>query len=223
MAQCLLSSSAEELLGIFADPTNTTDSPDLGPPPVAHFDEGDPIKFDPTQELSPGEGLAESTEEAQPKLSANLETRKKRRESSHRRDVGMKNTNVDPDRYTTSTAAAMPASQPLKSGAKRKLNARDDDNQPTTVNEPREQNLHVNSEPRMSENSLTQPILSGAIKAAGQKAPENAVPSNSGKDGKEKASGVSATVTTTGRKALGPSKCCRRSHTRQILTMLQKA
>ena len=222
MAQCLLSSSAEELLGIFADPTNTTDSPDLGPPPVAHFDDGDPIKFDPTQELSPREGLAESTEEAQPKLSANLETRKKRRESSHRGDVGTKNTNVDPDRYTASTAAALPAGQPLKSGAKRKLNARDDDNQPTMVNEPREQSFQVNSEPRM-EDGLTQPIPSGAIKAAGQKAPENAVPSNSSKNGKEKPSGASATITTTARKALGPSKCCRRSHTRETLTMLQKA
>ena len=212
------------MLGIFTDPINTTDSPDLGPPPVAHFDEGDPIKFDPTQELSPGEGVADGTEEAQPKLSANLETRKKRRESSHRRDVGTKNTNVDSNRYTASTAAATTVIQPLKSGAKRKLNARDDDNQPIIVNEPRKQDCQVNSdsEPRMSENGLTQPILSGAIKAAGQKAPETAVSSNSGKDGKEKASGASATVTMTGRRALGPSKCYRRLYSREILTMLQK-
>ena len=208
---CLISSSAEDLLGIFTDPANTTDSPDLGPPPVAHFDEGDPIKFDPTQQLSPREGSTGSTEEVQPKLSANLETRKKRRESSHRLDVGVKNVSVDSNGYAASMATAMPAGQPVKSSAKRKLSVHDDDDQPTIIDEPRKQDPQLNCrgpERRTSDDVLTRPMLSGAIKEAGERAPEAAMPRNPGKDVKDKASGASAMVVATGRRALGPSKCC---------------
>ena len=217
--------SAEELLGIFADPTNTTDSPDLGPPPVAHFDEGDPIKFDPTHELSPRKVSAESTEETQPKLSANLETRKKRRESSHRRDVSMENAHVDSNQDTASLATAMPASQPLKSSAKRKINARDDKDEATIVEEPGNQNVQLNrrgSDLRVSENNITKPIPSGPIKLAEGNACEAVLSSNCGKDGKEKASGASAAVMATGRKALGPSRCCKKLQVSEILMMLQK-
>ena len=210
--QCLLSSSAEELLGIFADPANTTDSPDLGPPPVAHFDEGDPIKFDPTEKLSPHERSAASTVEAQPKLSANLETRRKRRESSHQLDVGVKSKNVDSHKYTASVASAMAASQPVKPSAKRKLNDRDDDNdQPTKVDELEKQGSQPSrrgSEVRITDNGFTKSISSETIKAAGGEALEGTMSSNSGKDGKQKVSGASGTATATGRKALGPSECC---------------
>ena len=60
LSQYLLSSSAEELLDIFADSANITDSPDHRPPPVAHFDEEDPIQFDPTPKPSSGDGPAKS-------------------------------------------------------------------------------------------------------------------------------------------------------------------
>ena len=198
------------MLGIFVDPTNTTDSPDLGPPPIAHFDEGDPIKFDATQELSPQDGLADNTEEVQPKLLANLETRKKRRESSHRKDSGIMNVNADSAKHTISAATAMPASQPLKSGAKRKLNARDEDDQPTIV-EPGEQGHQLSargSELRMSDNGFTRPPPSVVAKAIRDKASEAILSSNTSRDGKEKTSGASAMVTANGRKALGPSECC---------------
>lgn len=222
----LTSSSAEELLGITADPDNITDSPDLGPPPVAHFDEGDPIKFDPTQKLSPREDSAGITEEAQPRLSANLETRKRRRESSHRLDVGVKNVSLDSNGYAASMDTVVPAGQPLRSNAKRKLSVCDDDDQPTIVDDLRKQDSQLNcrgSERRVGDNGVSKPMLSGAIKAAGgEKAPEAGMPSNSGKDGKEKASAAPATVTATGRKALGPSKHCRQSQIGKILTMPQK-
>lgn len=210
VARCLRLFSSEELLSVFADPTNTTDSPDLGPPPVAHFEEGDPIKFDPIQEQSPREGSAESTEETQPKLSANLETRKKRRESSHRRDVDVRDASVDSTKSTASMATAMSTIQPLKSGAKRKLNVRDDTDQPATIDEPGKEDSQFNrrtSDFRINDNDVTKPIHSRSIKTAGDKAPQAAVSSIFGKDGKEKASGASATVTGIGRKALGPSKC----------------
>lgn len=204
--------SAEELLDIFADPANATDSPDIGPPPVAHFEEGDPIKFDPLQDRSSAEGSAESTMETQPKLSANLETRRKRRESSHRRDVDVKNTNVNFTKSTASIGTAMPMSQPLKSGAKRKFSIRDDDGEPAVVDESGKQDFQFNrrgSEFRINDNDNTKPIISRATKAASDKASQAPIPSITGKDCKDKASGASATVTATGRKALGPSKSCK--------------
>lgn len=227
VAQCLLSSSAEELLGMTADPANTTDSPDLGPPPVAHFDEGDPIKFDATQKLSPREGSAEITEEEQPRLSVNLETRKRRRESSHRLDMGVRNVSLDSNGYAASTATATPADQPLRSSAKRKLNVRDDDDQPVIVDDLGKQDSQLNcrgSERRVVNNGLTKSMLNETNKAAGgEKASEAGMPSTSGKDGKEKTSVAPATVTATGRKALGPSKQCRQPQIGKILTMPQKA
>ena len=212
------------MLGVFADPTKTTDSPDLGPPPVAHFEEGDPIKFDPVQEQSNRDGPAERTEETQPKFSVNLETRRKRRESSHRRDVDVKDAKVD----STNMATAMPTIQPLKSGAKRKLNFRDDDDQPAIVEEPGKQDFHFNrrsSDLRNNDKDVMKPVLSKAIKKAGDKVPQVVFPSMFGKDGKEKvsgASGVSATVAGTGRKVLGPSKCYTYSKVGEILTTMQR-
>ena len=209
------------MLGIFADPANTTDSPDLGPPPVAHFDEGDPIKFHATQRLSP-----ESTEDAQQKLSVNLETRKRRRESSHQIDVGVKNANIDSHEYTASIATAMAPSQPMKSSTKRKFNARDDDDLPTMADERGKQGSQLNrrgSELPISDNSLTNPIPSDIIKAADEKVADAAIPSKGGKDGKDSKDGKSkSTVTATGRKALGPSKWYRRSNIGEVLTAVQK-
>lgn len=190
------------------DPTNATDSPDLGPPPIAHFEEGDPIKFDPTQDESSREEPAESTGEAQPKLSVNLETRKKRRESSHRRDVDVKNAKLDSTKSTASMTTAMSTIPPLKSGAKRKLNVRDDD-QAAVVDEQGKQNFQLNprsSDLRMSDDGNTNTIPSAVIKAASDKIPQAAISSMSATNGKVKASGASASITATGRKALGLSK-----------------
>ena len=207
----LIRCSAQELLGIFADPVNTTDSPDLGPPPVAHFEEGDPIKFDTTQEQPPVK-TSESADETQLKLSANLETRKKRRESSHRRDVDFGNANVGATMSTSYVDMAIPTSQPLKSGAKRKLNVHDDDDPPAKVKEPEKRDISLdgrNSDLRMSDNGITTLLPGAAVKAVGERSSEAALRGNPGKDSKGKASVASATVTANSRKALGPSKCCR--------------
>ena len=193
------------MLGIFTDPANITDSPDLGPPPVAHFDEGDPIKFDATQKLSP-----ESVEDAQPKLSTNLETRKRRRESAQQIDVGVKSADIDSHEYTASTATALAPSQPTKPSTKRKFNARDDDDLPTMADERGQQGSQLNrrgSEIPISDSGLTKSISSEVIKAADERVADAAIPSKGGKDCKE-GKGKS-TVTATGRKALGPSKWCR--------------
>ena len=206
------------MLGIFTDPANTTDSPDLGPPPVAHFDEGDPIKFDATQKLSP-----ESVEDAQLKLSTNLETRKRRRESSHQKDVGVKNVDMDSHEYTASVATALAASQPMKPSTKRKLNVRDDDDLPTMADERGKQGSQVSrrgSELLISDNGPTKSIPSEIIRVADDRVAGAAIPSKSGKDSKDDKS--KSTVTATGRKALGPSKWCIRLNIREILTLLQR-
>ncbi len=102
---------------MLGDPANATESPDLGPPPIAHFEEGNPIKFGHNQAALSKTDACDSAEVVHPPLSANLETRKKRRESSHHLETSRP--------VTTDTSSTM--GQPLKSGAKRKLNARDDD------------------------------------------------------------------------------------------------
>ena len=123
---CLHSFSAEELIKAFTDPANTTDSPDLGPPPVAHFDEGDPIKFDLKLENSPSNGAYELRDGPR-SIPANLETRKKRRESSHHQDMGDKKLNVKESQESAPKDSDAGIAQPLKTGAKRKLNMRDDE------------------------------------------------------------------------------------------------
>ncbi|KAL1304615.1 hypothetical protein AAFC00_003582 [Neodothiora populina] len=61
---------------------HSNESPDLGPPPIAHFDCEDPIKFDPQPPIS-----AESSDNATdndslpPCLSVNLETRRRRKDT----------------------------------------------------------------------------------------------------------------------------------------------
>ena len=120
-------SRREELLDIL-DTANATDSPELGPPPVASFDEGDPIKYDRSALPAEGqEGLLECENLPLPGV-ANLETRKKRRESSQHTEVGQSRLGsqfqprraIIPDAPTTKT-------QPLKAGAKRKVNVREDE------------------------------------------------------------------------------------------------
>lgn len=205
------------MLGIFTDPANTTDSPDLGPPPIAHFDEGDPIKFDATQKLS-----HESVEDARPKLPTNLETRKRRRESSHQIDVGVKNASIDSHEYTAPIATALAPSQPMKPSTKRKFNARDED-LPTIAVERGQQGSQLNrrgSELPISDSGLTKSIPSEVIKAADEMVADAAIPSKGGTDGKD-GKGKS-TVTATGRRALGPSKWYRLSDIGEELTTLQK-
>ena len=56
-------------------------SPDIGPPPVSRFENEDPIAFN--SNPSP----EDRSEDAEPTLSVNLETRKKRRESGPKSDL----------------------------------------------------------------------------------------------------------------------------------------
>ncbi len=196
--------SAEELLGLTADPDNLTDSPDLGPPPVAHFEEGDPIKFDPSQEQV---SYPEPTlEEGNPMLSANLETRKKRRESSHRRDRGADKANTELTTTLLSTESG--TGQALKSGAKRKLNIREEDDPSEGIDTLQKEDFQYSrriSDLRRLDTATSKPIISNPSKSAESKTNQT-VPS-SRQHRREKSVDVPTASVTNTRKVLGPSKC----------------
>ena len=110
------------------DGTNASDSPELGPPPIATLDEGDPIKYD---RIATSLEAQEELYNAGPMhfpCTANLETRKKRRESLHRPESCRSNTSDDLhfERARVEDITGL-APQPLKAGAKRKLNIREDE------------------------------------------------------------------------------------------------
>ena len=75
--------STDELRDILNLSGNMTDSPELGPPPVAHFDEEGPITFGSKDPEKP-KSLESDTSEM---ISSNLEVRRRRRESFHKEEV----------------------------------------------------------------------------------------------------------------------------------------
>ena len=110
------------------DAANNIDSPDLGPPPVATFEEGDPIKYNPMPAEADLQEEPRDGQSMQLPCIANLETRKKRRESSHHLEArrggaagGLQS------QYTIATDLPIAPVQSLKAGAKRKLNIRDEE------------------------------------------------------------------------------------------------
>jgi hypothetical protein len=177
---------------MLGDPANATDSPDLGPPPIAHFEEGDPIKFDHNQTALSRKDVSPNAEEEHPPLPANLETRKKRRESAHHLETSRSATTD-----TTSTTG-----QPLKTGAKRKLNTRDDDDPAEKINEKdafRFNRKHVAS--TMVENSLEADEKGKSIirKVSQDLATVREM-------SRDKSKEAPLIAITTARKALGPSE-----------------
>lgn len=195
--------SAEGLLGLTTDPANLTDSPDLGPPPVAHFEEGDPIKFDSNQDR-PFRSEA-AIEDEPPVLSANLETRKKRRESSHRQDLREDKANTDLTRIVSTLETA--TGQPLRSGAKRKFNVReeDDPSEGTSILEKEGfQYSRRNSDVQKLDTTTSKPSINKTSKS-GECKTGQPVPS-SRQHRREKSAEVPTASVNNTRKALGPSE-----------------
>ena len=109
---------SQELQNLVGNVGDLSESPDLGPPPVAHFDVPDPIKFDP----QPVEEEKHFTMEAdsEPVMNMiNLETRRKRRTSAFLENVSSVQPEPAPSQPAEGDATA-------KVGAKRKLDIRDD-------------------------------------------------------------------------------------------------
>lgn len=91
---------------------DSTESPDLGPPPVAHFDVQEPIKFDASRQSEQA-----SADDVSHPPSA-LERRRRRRTSALLQDMSKED---DPAVETQQPEITTP--QLLKAGAKRKLDA----------------------------------------------------------------------------------------------------
>ncbi|MAB90825.1 MAG: hypothetical protein CMJ90_15405 [Planctomycetes bacterium] len=115
----------QEIVNLLADAeADTTDSPEIGPPPVSQFVDEDPVKID--LPLRVRKDDKEENTDLDPALSINLEQRRKRKDSagaSEPKLVGR----------SESTHGIREASGSLKTGAKRKLNVRDDE-EPETSN-----------------------------------------------------------------------------------------
>ena len=191
-------------MGVLTDSANVTDSPDLGPPPVAHFDEGDPIKFDPKPERPSTKTTAASREQSRP-LPANLETRKKRRESSHHRDTGDKRLNIQDSEETAPRDPGAVKGQPLKTSAKRKLDVRDEEEQMDRSDD--QEMFHFRSktaDSRTSESAAAKPTIIRASKHSKERVNQAAIASTQAR--KDKATEAPTTTSITNRKALGPSK-----------------
>jgi hypothetical protein len=116
-----------EITALFSNPVN--DSPDLGPPPVARFQDDEPIKFDPSAGRSPEEAVDDSptADAIPPALSINLETRRKRRDSQRLEIKRIPISETTPDNTDTESVQGPETKERPRAGAKRKLSVRDDD------------------------------------------------------------------------------------------------
>ena len=112
---------------MFPDAANTVDSPELGPPPIAHFEDGDPTKFDPGGDDAQSRKPHISEDDMQPALFANLETRKRRRETTNLRDIISRGMDSHDLEHSTTSDQSTLIKKPLKSGAKRKLDVATDE------------------------------------------------------------------------------------------------
>ncbi|GAB1740535.1 hypothetical protein NU219Hw_g5634t1 [Hortaea werneckii] len=112
--------NAEEIQAIRLSGTGSNESPDLGPPPVAHFDYGDPEKApaSPTQ-TSPSRA---GEDDGLPGLSVNLETRRRRKDGQPKLEI--RRHSILPQSPEKSDAEP---STMLRTGAKRKLSDREID------------------------------------------------------------------------------------------------
>ena len=112
--------NAEEIQAIRLSGTGSNESPDLGPPPVAHFDYGDPEKApaSPTQ-VSPSRA---GEDDGLPGLSVNLETRRRRKDGQPKLEI--RRHSILPQSPEKSDAEP---STMLRTGAKRKLSDREID------------------------------------------------------------------------------------------------
>ncbi|RMY56119.1 hypothetical protein D0863_13091 [Hortaea werneckii] len=112
--------NAEEIQAIRLSGAGSNESPDLGPPPVAHFDYGDPEKApaSPTQ-TSPSRA---GEDDGLPGLSVNLETRRRRKDGQPKLEI--RRHSILPQSPEKSDAEP---STMLRTGAKRKLSDREID------------------------------------------------------------------------------------------------
>jgi hypothetical protein len=109
----------QEILNLVADAEpDATDSPEIGPPPVSQFVDEDPVKIDLPKRTQRDEN--EELSGLDPALSVNLEQRRKRKDSTGSSE-SRRASKVEVPHGVREAAGS------LKTGAKRKLSVRDDD------------------------------------------------------------------------------------------------
>jgi len=110
---------ADEIQAIRLSDNSSNESPDLGPPPVAHFDYEDPVKPQPSPS-APNPDPVPADDDLLPGLSVNLETRRRRKDGQPRLEIRRRSIlPQSPDKKDAD------GSTMLRTGAKRKLADRD--------------------------------------------------------------------------------------------------
>jgi len=163
---------------------DTTDSPEIGPPPVSQFVDEDPVKIDlPSR---PRKVDNQELPDMDPALSVNLEQRRKRKDS-----IGVS------ESKRTSKVEPAPNSNTLKIGAKRKLSVRDDEERENPAKQVDESSGDFKftrgvSEERTRSKSATQPASKSTRELAiARGAPREKQP-------------IASTATSNSRKVLAP-------------------
>lgn len=128
--------------------TDFSDSPELGPPPVARFEQVDPVKkpspllrctfnvlVDNTDNADDAANVEKvdnaGNAEVSKNLFSNLETRRKRRESATEKSSDKTSTEKAEPNAIQLKPAKSSSSEAFNTGSKRKLNARDSEDRPT--------------------------------------------------------------------------------------------
>lgn len=125
--------SADELRDVLEDPDSQ--SPDLGPPPVAHFEDEGPIKFQ-SQPNQTEDTVEQDQDGPNPALSINLETRKKRRDSNAKISIRRMSVFQSPPEGGEEGTTPSNDQSAIRTGAKRKLSAREEEESQDTGVEP---------------------------------------------------------------------------------------
>lgn len=156
----------QEIADIISDAAaDTTDSPEIGPPPISQFVDLDPVKID--LAFRPRKLDNEELVGLSPALSVNLEQRKKRRDSLGGPE-SKKVSKVEPIQDNYESAGS------LKAGAKRKFSVRDDEEREVdakqadvspdefkftrVASEERSRNKAAPSQPEKSGNKVTREV-----------------------------------------------------------------
>ncbi|KAK0298119.1 hypothetical protein LTR91_002104 [Friedmanniomyces endolithicus] len=106
----------DEIQSLRLSDQGSNESPDLGPPPVAHFDYEDPVKQLSLSAIGPSTETPEEDEGLPASLSINLETRRRRKDSQPKLEIRRHSIIAQSPKETDSEPLTI-----LRTGAKRKL------------------------------------------------------------------------------------------------------
>jgi hypothetical protein len=115
--------NSEEIMALCAAAEDTTDSPDLGPPPVSRFVEEDPVKHSPareTEEFVPESPRQPPTLLSPPKLDYNRIIPKSPEPTKEPDESAVKQASPVKKAVPITTPTPEPANPPTRTGAKRK-------------------------------------------------------------------------------------------------------